>query len=75
MMKASNLRSLCTLLENISSPLQNIVVSINRAIGAAAVAHPECKAIVSQYGRAIMDLLLAKVKHALYFFSHNVIYP
>lgn len=68
MMKVSNLRSLCTLLKNVSSPLQDIVVLINRAIGAAAVAHPECKAIVSQHGRAIMDLLLAKVKHAYYFF-------
>ncbi|KAL0542931.1 hypothetical protein IC582_018012 [Cucumis melo] len=40
----------------------DIVVLINRAIGAAAVAHPECKAIVSQHGRAIMDLLLAKAQ-------------
>ncbi|XP_038880988.1 aspartic proteinase-like isoform X2 [Benincasa hispida] len=39
-----------------------IVALINRAIGAAEVASPECKAIVSQHGQAIMDLLLVNAQ-------------
>ncbi|XP_022142263.1 aspartic proteinase-like [Momordica charantia] len=40
----------------------NIVTLINKAIGASAAAHQECKAIVSQHGQTIMDLLLAKAQ-------------
>ncbi|KAG6603789.1 Aspartic proteinase A1, partial [Cucurbita argyrosperma subsp. sororia] len=39
-----------------------IVTLINRAIGAAGIGRPECKAVVSQHGKSIMDLLLAKVQ-------------
>ena len=48
-------------------PLQTIVTLINRAIGAAGIGRPECKAVVSQHGKSIMDLLLAKVNHTIYF--------
>lgn len=34
---------------------------INHAIGASGVVSQECRAVVSQYGQTIMDLLLAEV--------------
>ncbi|OVA09776.1 Peptidase A1 [Macleaya cordata] len=37
-----------------------IITEINHAIGAAGVVSQECKAVVSQYGEMIMDLLLAE---------------
>lgn len=35
---------------------------INHAIGADGVVSQECRAVVSQYGQTILDLLLAEVK-------------
>ncbi|GMH19449.1 hypothetical protein Nepgr_021290 [Nepenthes gracilis] len=39
----------------------SVVTMINHAIGATGVVSEECKAVVSQYGQTIMDLLLAEV--------------
>ncbi|KAF9608814.1 hypothetical protein IFM89_011852 [Coptis chinensis] len=39
-----------------------IITEINHAIGAAGVLSLECKAVVSQYGEVIMDLLLNEVQ-------------
>lgn len=41
---------------------------INHEIGANGVVSQECKAVVSQYGSTIMDLLLDEV---IYTFSYN----
>ncbi|KAI4306114.1 hypothetical protein L6164_029422 [Bauhinia variegata] len=37
-----------------------IIAQVNHAIGATGVLSQECKAIVSQYGESIIDMLLAK---------------
>lgn len=37
-----------------------VVAQINHAIGASGVVSMECKAVVSQYGQEILDLLLSK---------------
>jgi phytepsin len=42
---------------------------INQAIGASGVVSQQCKAVVSQYGEAIMDLLLSQVKTSFTFIS------
>ncbi|KAJ7946317.1 aspartic proteinase-like [Quillaja saponaria] len=39
-----------------------VITMINRAIGASGVASQECKSVVSQYGPAIMDLILAEAQ-------------
>ncbi|WCJ20203.1 Aspartic proteinase [Euphorbia peplus] len=39
-----------------------VVAMINEAIGATGVASQQCKAVVSQYGQRIMDLLLAEAQ-------------
>jgi hypothetical protein len=46
---------------------QAIITMINHAIGASGVVSQQCKAVVSQYGEVIMDLLLSEVILALYF--------
>ena len=40
---------------------QAIIAQVNHAIGASGVVSQECKAVVSQYGETIIDMLLAKV--------------
>ncbi|XWS11241.1 hypothetical protein CRYUN_Cryun38cG0067300 [Craigia yunnanensis] len=37
-----------------------IIAQVNHAIGASGVVSQECKAVVSQYGETIIDMLLAK---------------
>ncbi|KAK6918844.1 Peptidase family A1 domain, partial [Dillenia turbinata] len=37
-----------------------IITQINHAIGASGVVGQECKAVVGQYGKAILDMLIAK---------------
>ncbi|KAL3576024.1 hypothetical protein D5086_021307 [Populus alba] len=39
-----------------------IITMINHAIGASGVVSQQCKAVVSQYGEVIMDLLLSEVQ-------------
>nr|AFX73039.1 preprogaline B [Galium verum] len=39
-----------------------VVVQINHAIGATGVVSQECKSVVSQYGKTILDMLLAKTE-------------
>ncbi|XP_057764938.1 aspartic proteinase-like [Salvia miltiorrhiza] len=39
-----------------------VVAMINHAIGAAGVVSQECKAVVEQYGQAIMELLMAETQ-------------
>ncbi|CAK7351433.1 unnamed protein product [Dovyalis caffra] len=39
-----------------------IITMINHAIGASGVVSQQCKAVVSQYGEAIMDLLLSEAQ-------------
>lgn len=39
-----------------------VVAQINHAIGASGVASMECKAVVSQYGKQILELLLAETQ-------------
>ncbi|KAJ7967721.1 aspartic proteinase-like [Quillaja saponaria] len=39
-----------------------VITMINHAIGASGVVSQECKAVVSQYGQAIMDLLLVEAQ-------------
>lgn len=39
-----------------------VVTMINQAIGATGIISQECKAVVTQYGQTIMDLLLAEVQ-------------
>ncbi|CAI9090114.1 OLC1v1024807C2 [Oldenlandia corymbosa var. corymbosa] len=39
-----------------------VVAQINHAIGAAGVVSQECKSVVSQYGKTILDLLIAKTE-------------
>lgn len=41
--------------------MQAIVTQINKKIGATGVVSQECKAVVSQYGKQILDLLLKQV--------------
>lgn len=41
--------------------LQAVITMINHAIGASGVVGKECKAVVQQYGRIIMDLLSSGV--------------
>jgi hypothetical protein len=48
---------------------QTIITMINQAIGASGVVSQQCKAVVSQYGEAIMDLLLSQVKTSFTFIS------
>ena len=48
---------------------QTIITMINQAIGASGVVSQQCKAVVSQYGETIMDLLLSEVKTSLTFIS------
>ncbi|KAK4762252.1 hypothetical protein SAY87_030136 [Trapa incisa] len=38
----------------------SIITQINHAIGAAGVVSQECKAVVSQYGKTILEMLLAQ---------------
>lgn len=45
----------------IVSHLQTIITEVNHAIGATGVVSQECKAVVSQYGETIIEMLLAKV--------------
>ncbi|CAN1165690.1 Aspartic proteinase A1 [Linum perenne] len=37
-----------------------VITMINKAIGATGIVSQECKAVVAQYGRTILDLLLAE---------------
>ncbi|KAJ0045101.1 hypothetical protein Pint_04087 [Pistacia integerrima] len=37
-----------------------IIAEVNHAIGASGVVSQECKAVISQYGETILDMLLAK---------------
>ncbi|KAI9123995.1 hypothetical protein K1719_005295 [Acacia pycnantha] len=39
-----------------------VITMINHAIGAAGIVSQECKAVVSQYGQTIIDLLLAEAQ-------------
>ncbi|CAN0912505.1 Aspartic proteinase A1 [Linum grandiflorum] len=39
---------------------QTVITMINEAIGASGVARQECKTVVAQYGRSILDLLVAE---------------
>ncbi|XP_004287958.1 PREDICTED: aspartic proteinase A1-like [Fragaria vesca subsp. vesca] len=39
-----------------------IITQINHAIGASGIVSQECKAIVDQYGKIILEMLLAQVK-------------
>ncbi|PRQ52748.1 putative phytepsin [Rosa chinensis] len=39
-----------------------IITQINHAIGASGIVSQECKAVVDQYGKIILELLLAQVK-------------
>lgn len=40
---------------------QTVVAQINHAIGAAGVVSVECKAVVAQYGKQILEVLLSEV--------------
>lgn len=40
---------------------QTIITQINHAIGASGVVSQECKSVVSEYGKTILDLLESKV--------------
>lgn len=44
-----------------SNYLQSIVTQINDAIGVTSVKSHECKAVVSQYGEVIIEMLLSEV--------------
>lgn len=44
---------------------QSVITMINHEIGADGVVSQECKAVVSQYGSTIVDLLLAEVIYPL----------
>lgn len=39
-----------------------MITQINHAIGASGVVSQECKMVVSQYGKSILEMLLAEVK-------------
>lgn len=41
--------------------LQTIIAEVNQKIGAAGVVSQQCKAVVSQYGEKIMEMLMEKV--------------
>lgn len=43
------------------SCFQTIITQINHAIGASGIVSQECKAVVDQYGKIILELLLAQV--------------
>lgn len=45
--------------------LQTIITQVNHAIGAKGIVSQECKAVVSQYGEEIINMLLAKVSAKL----------
>ena len=47
---------------------QTIITQINHAIGASGIVSQECKTMVSQYGRQILELLLAEVHLLFYHF-------
>lgn len=42
--------------------MQAIITQINEKVGAPEVVSQECKAVVSQYGQRILDLLLKEVR-------------
>lgn len=48
------------------SYFQTVVAQINHAIGASGIVSQECKTVVTEYGKTILDMLVAKV-HILCF--------
>lgn len=42
-------------------PFQTVITQINHAIGASGIVSQECKSLVSEYGKTILEMLLAKV--------------
>lgn len=52
------------------SHLQTIITQINHAIGASGVVSQECKTVVDQYGKTILEMLLAEVHvHIMFMIS------
>lgn len=47
---------------------QTIIAQINQAIGASGVVSQECKSVISEYGKTILDLLESKVWYLLTIF-------
>ncbi|KAF5185673.1 Aspartic proteinase [Thalictrum thalictroides] len=43
-------------------PSESIITEINQAIGAAGIVSQECKAVVSQYGEIMLNLLLTEAQ-------------
>lgn len=41
--------------------LKSVIAQINNAIGAAGVVSQECKAVVAQYGKTILDKMVNEV--------------
>lgn len=48
--------------------LQVVIAQINHAIGAAGVVSQECKQLVAQYGKTILDMLVNEVSYDLFVF-------
>lgn len=52
---------------------QAVITQINLAIGASGFVSQECKVVVTQYGKTILDLLVAEVYISVsYFFQYFV---
>lgn len=50
---------------------QAVITQINLAIGASGFVSQECKVVVTQYGKTILDLLVAEVYISVsYFFQY-----
>lgn len=63
LMSVINSLSACFKINKCSSFIffQTIITQINHAIGASGVVSQECKSLVTEYGKTILDLLESKV--------------
>lgn len=46
---------------------QTVITQINHAIGASGVISQECKTVVDQYGKTILEMLLSEVYNDTFF--------
>ena len=55
------------------SHFQTVITQINHAIGASGVVSQACKSVVEEYGKIIIEMLLAKV-YTIYVISFSLFF-
>jgi ribosomal protein S19E (S16A) len=55
------------------SYFQTVVTQINHAIGASGIVSQECKTVVTQYGKTILDMIVAEVDILLFSISYETL--